>query len=81
MPVTITDPALLAELARSPSPIPVCDPAGRVIGTFTAAPPGVPPPGYAPPVSEDEVVRRQRQGPGGRPLADILARLAPGSCG
>ncbi len=75
MTITITDPALLAQLTRSDGPIQVRDSGGRLIGTFTPEPFGKPPPGYAPPLSEEEVARRQQLDPDGKPLSEILARL------
>ena len=75
MTITITDPALLAQFTRSEGPIQVRDPSGRLIGTFTAELFGKPPPGYFPPISEEEAGRRQQLHPDGKPLSEILARL------
>ena len=52
----------------------VCGPSGKVLGHFV---PAIAPSEYAgvePPVSEEELDRREREG-GGRPLAAILADL------
>lgn len=75
MSITITDPALLAHFTRSEGPIQVRDPSGRLIGTFTAEPFGKPPPGYIPPISQEEAARRQQLHPDGKPLAEILVKL------
>ena len=73
MPITVTDPTLLAQL-RQADVVELADPDGHVLGTFAADNLGVPPPGVESPFTEAELaeLRRQRSG---RPLADILADL------
>jgi len=74
MSVTVTDPALLAQLAVGES-IELKDPSGRVLGVFTPDGLGQLPPGVQSPYTDEEMARR-RQGPKtGRPLKDILRDL------
>jgi hypothetical protein len=71
--ITITDPALLKQLADARGPVMLRDPAGNVLltsGEFF----GVPPEGFTPPFSEEEMVHMS-QNREGRPLADILRDL------
>jgi len=71
--ITITDSALLKQLADTDGPITFRDPSGNVVlmidGRF-----GVPPAGSAPPFSKEELERQSRNREG-RPLADILSDL------
>jgi hypothetical protein len=75
MSITITDPGLLAQLAQSSGVVEFKDPDGRTLGTFTPEPFGKPPPGYLPPISEEEIARRRQLYQNGKPLAEILKRL------
>ena len=74
MSITITDPALLNQLASISGSIDVCGPDGRVLGTFAARSFGQPPPGYTFPIADDELERR-RQETTGRSLDEILKDL------
>ncbi len=76
MSITITDPALLAQLAAACDPVEVRGPDGEYIGTFQP-PFGKPPPGLKIPFSDEELERR-RQRRTGRPLKDILRDLEGG---
>jgi hypothetical protein len=76
MSITITDPALLAQLAAARNPVEVRGPDGEYIGTFQP-PLGTPPPGFKVPFSDEELERR-RQSRTGRPLKDILRDLESG---
>ncbi len=78
MSITITDPGLLAQLAQSSGVVELKDPNGRALGTFTPEPFGKPPPGYTPPISEEEIERRRQLYQNGKPLAEILKRLQSG---
>ena len=73
MSITITDPALLAQLRQASGMVDLKDPAGTVIGRVfverAAAPPGM-----KSPVSDEEFEEARKQ-TGGRPLADILHDL------
>ena len=71
MKITITDPALLAQLAGVGLTADLYDPDGRMIGVFSP-PRGVPPPGVKSPFTEEEMAERRKQQLPGRPLADIL---------
>lgn len=76
MSITITDPALLAQLAAARDSIDVHGPDGEYIGTFQP-PFGKPPVGFKIPFSDEELERR-RQCRTGRPLKDILRDLEGG---
>jgi hypothetical protein len=73
MSITITDPALLAQLATG-NRVEFTDPTGRVLGYFTPEGLGKLPPGVKSPFTDEELaeLRQQRNG---RPLADILRDL------
>jgi hypothetical protein len=77
MSITITDPALLAQLAAATGPVEVRDPAGNLIGRFETTREGKPPPGVKSPISDEELQRR-RQYRDGKPLSEILQRLRDG---
>jgi hypothetical protein len=77
MSITITDPALLAQLAAAPGFVELRAPDGRVIGTFFLDGYGVPPPGVKSPVSDEEFEEARKE-VGGKTLAEILERLQPG---
>lgn len=70
----ILDGDAVAKLKVAPQICVVCDAEGQVIGHFVPA--LVPQEGdqLEPPVNDEELERRERNG-GGRPLADILADL------
>ncbi len=76
MSITITDPALLAQLAAASDPVEVRGPGGEYLGTFQP-PPGKLPAGFKLPISDEELERR-RQCRDGRPLKDILRDLEGG---
>ena len=75
MSITITDPILLSQLVQASELTELLDPSGRVIGTFQVGAFGMPPPGYVPPISDEEIERRRQQYRTGKPLADIMKRL------
>jgi hypothetical protein len=66
----LLDANLAGQLKSSPGAIELCDPSGEVVGHFTP----IRKPKMAVPFSEDEI-KKSKQKPGGRPLADILADL------
>ena len=74
MSITITDPALVAQLLNSDGTIELRNAEGRVLGQFTAEGLCKLPPGVKSPFTEEQMqeLRRQR---GGRPLKDILRDL------
>jgi hypothetical protein len=78
MSITITDPALLAQLLQSGGVTEILDPSGQVIGTFQTEPFGMPPPGYVPPISDEEIERRRQQYRMGKSLSEIMKRLESG---
>lgn len=73
MSITITDPGLLAQLIAARSTLDVHGPNGEFVGTFRP-PFGMPPAGFKPPFTEEELERRRQQRTG-RPLKDILRDL------
>ena len=78
MSITITDPKLIAELTQTNGVIELLDPAGRLIGTFQTEAFGLPPQGYVPPISDEEIERRRQQHRSGKPLTEIMKRLQGG---
>jgi hypothetical protein len=72
--ITITDPALIAQFAAAPGVVTVCDPDGRVIGTFILEGYGKPPPGVKSPISDEEFEEARKQ-TGGLPLSEVWRRI------
>ncbi|HET6575639.1 MAG TPA: hypothetical protein VFG68_18715 [Fimbriiglobus sp.] len=74
MSITITDPALLAQLRQAADIVELRDPDGNRIGTFAADGLGKLPPGVKSPFTDEQraEMRKQRSG---RPLKDILRDL------
>lgn len=70
MSITITDPALIAQLREAGS-AELTDPDGNVIGTFAVEGLGALPPGVKSPFTDEEraEMRKERTG---RPLKDII---------
>jgi len=74
MSITITDPALLAQLRQAADLIELKDPDGNVLGRFSAEGLGKLPPGVKSPFTPEEMAERRKQRTG-RPLQDILRDL------
>lgn len=74
MSITITDPALLAQLRQAADVVELRDPDGNVIGTFAVEGLGKLPPGVKSPFSREEMEERRKVRTG-RPLKDILRDL------
>ena len=74
MSITITDPALLAQLTGVTGHTVIRDAAGRVVGTFEGLPPVRVASGREVPFTDEELAERSKQRTG-RPLADILKDL------
>ena len=74
MSITITDPALVAQLLNSDGPIELKSAEGRLLGKFTAEGLYKLPPGVKSPFTEEEMVERRKDRTG-RPLKDILRDL------
>jgi len=72
--ITVSDPALLAQLTTS-DPIEVKDPAGNLLGVFVPEVLGKLPPGVKSPFSDEEMARRRKQPQTGRKLSEILRDL------
>lgn len=74
MSITITDPALLAQLRQASDTLELKDPDGRVLGRFVVEGLGRLPPGVKSPFTDQEraEMRKQRTG---RPLKDIIRDL------
>ena len=72
--ITITDPILLKQFAEAQVPITFRDPDGNVL--FTGGEMiGVPPDGYVPPISEEELKRRSETNRSGISLSEVMKRL------
>jgi hypothetical protein len=74
MSITITDPALLAQLRQTADVVELKDPDGNVLGTFANEGRGRLPPGVKSPFTDEQraAMRKERTG---RPLKDILRDL------
>lgn len=74
MSITITDPVLLAEIARADGTVDVLDAGGTRIARIERVADGMLPPGVKSPFTAEQIqeLRKQRDG---RPLADILRDL------
>jgi hypothetical protein len=74
MSITITDPALLAQLRQAGATVELKDPDGNVLGTFAVEGLGKLPPGVKSPFTDEQraAMRKERSG---RPLKDILRDL------
>jgi hypothetical protein len=70
----VLDSATVASLRGHFGPVELCDEHGHVLGEFRPAPDRSLYEGVAPPLSEDEIQRREDE-PGGRSLAEILDDL------
>jgi hypothetical protein len=76
MSITITDPALLAQLRQAGEVVELKDPDGNVLGTFAVEGRGKLPPGVKSPFTREEMEERRRLHRTGRPLKDILRDLS-----
>lgn len=74
MSITITDPALLAQLAQASGIVEFRDANGNLIAEFEKLHDGQLPPGVTSPFTEEEMAERRKHRTG-RPLADILKDL------
>ncbi len=72
--ITITDPLLIKQLTETQGPIALHDPAGNVLCTVGELI-GVPPEGYVPPISQEELKRRSETYRSGIPLSEVMKRL------
>ena len=73
--IVINDPELLAKLAAAEGRIVFQGPAGDTVTSVETVPFGTPPPGYVPPVSDDELERRRQEHRSGKPLSEIVKRI------
>jgi hypothetical protein len=76
--IVISDPDLLAKLASAEGQIVFEGPTGDQVKTVETVPFGLPPQGYVPPISDEEIERRRQQYRGGKPLSEIMKRLQGG---
>lgn len=75
MSITITDPALLAQITQaSGAVVDVKDPNGKVIGRLHVEATGKLPPGFKIPFTDEELARRSQERTG-RPIGDVLKDL------
>jgi hypothetical protein len=70
----VVDQAVRTRLDQIKEPAELCDESGRVLGRYLPQPAVSPYQGIDPPISEEELERRDSE-EGGRPLAAILADL------
>lgn len=68
----ILDPALSAQLSSAPRAVQLCDAGGQLLGIFVPSKADYE--NVVPPISEEELVRRESQS-GGRTWAEIRADL------
>jgi hypothetical protein len=78
MSITISDPALLAQLAAIQGEVELMDPSGRTVAKATREWDGKLPPGVKSPLSDEEFARLKESSRSGRRLADILRDLEGG---
>ena len=76
MSITITDPALLAQLREAESFVELKDPDGNVLGTFTVEEVDPRLANLTSPFSREEMDERRKKYRDGRTLKDILRDLA-----
>ena len=72
--ITITDPLLVKQLEETQGAITLCDSAGKVLLTGGELI-GIPPEGYVPPISQEELKRRSETNRSGIPLSEVMKRL------
>ena len=75
MSITITDPALLAQLEAIQGEVELKDPTGRVVARATRELDGKLPPGVKSPLSDEEFEHLRLTQRTGRKLADIMRDL------
>ena len=75
MSITITDPALLAQLRQAGATTELKDPDGNVLGRFAVEGRGKLPPGVESPFTDEQRAETRKERTG-RPLKDILRDLA-----
>ena len=78
MSITINDPVLLAQFKAANGSVEIRGPDGDFLGAFQT-PFGKPPPGYVPPITDEELARRRAMYRDGKSLAEILAKLEGGT--
>jgi hypothetical protein len=76
--ITITDPALLAQLEKADGPIVFLGPDGRQVRWAEAVPPERFPAGLRPPMSDEELERRRKSPVSGITLAEFFEKLERG---
>lgn len=74
MSITITDPALLAQLRQASGMVDFTDPTGKVIGRFTAEAQEKLPPGFKIPFTDEQLAEFSKQRTG-RPIGEVLKEL------
>jgi hypothetical protein len=78
MSITITDPALLAQLTQAGGVVELKDPSGRVIGTFLRESYGKLPPGVKSPISDAEFEEARKSPDSGITLDEFWKRMHGG---
>jgi hypothetical protein len=74
MSITITDPALLAQITQASGVVDLKDPTGKVLGRLHVETPGKLPPGFKIPFTDEQLAEFSKQRTG-RPIGDVLKEL------
>jgi hypothetical protein len=74
MSITITDPALLAQICEASGVVDLKDPSGKVLGRLHVEKPSQLPPGFKIPFTEEELARRSQERTG-RSISEVLKEL------
>ncbi len=74
MSITITDPALLAQIYEASGVVDLKDPSGKVLGRLHVEKPSKLPPSFKIPFTEEELARRSQER-SGRPIGEVLKEL------
>jgi hypothetical protein len=74
MSITITDPALLAQIHEASGVVDLKDPSGKVLGRLHVEKPSKFPPGFKIPFTEEELTEFSKHRTG-RPIGDVIREL------
>ena len=76
--ITITDPALLAQLAATTGPVVFRGPNGECVRMGALAAAGEPPPGFKSPISDEEFEEARKRPDSGITLAEFWRQVERG---
>lgn len=74
MSITITDPALLAQIHQASGIVDLKDPSGKVLGRLHVESGGKLPPGFKIPFTDEQLAEFSKQRTG-RPIGDVIREL------